>query len=180
MIKVPLFLRIWIPFVIVISAFCFLSYASVQQNYRQSANDPQIQISEDIAVNLINGKTIESQIPQNSVDISKSLAPFIIVFDEKGNVIASNANLDGKIPTPPPGVFAYTKTNKQNRFTWQPRQDVRSATVIAYFSGKTSGYVLVGRSIREIEKREDQVFVLAKLTWIGALVATFVAVLVFV
>ena len=39
--KLKTIFKVWLPFAVVISAFCMLVYASVQQVYRQDANDPQ-------------------------------------------------------------------------------------------------------------------------------------------
>ena len=46
----------WLPFAIIIVIFSGLVYAIVQQNYRQSANDPQIQIAEDLATAISQGQ----------------------------------------------------------------------------------------------------------------------------
>ncbi len=42
-------LRLWLPIAVALSAVTFLLYAAVQQELRLSANDPQIQLSEDLA-----------------------------------------------------------------------------------------------------------------------------------
>ncbi|MFL6464517.1 MAG: hypothetical protein ACJ73N_08945 [Bryobacteraceae bacterium] len=35
--------------------------------------------------------------------------------------------LDQAVPVPPPGVFDYLRSHGSNKFTWQPRRDVRIA-----------------------------------------------------
>src|SRR5438093_1537518 len=102
-------------------------YAAVQQNYRQSANDPQIQMAEDAAARLSAGESPQALIPGQAVDLAKSLAPYTIVFDADGQALASGAELDGSSPSPPNGVLDYAETNGQNAITWQPRDGVRSA-----------------------------------------------------
>lgn len=166
----------WTPIAVVIIALSGIVYLAVQQNIRSSANDPQIQMAEDAAVLLENGKSPESLIPANEVDISKSLAPYIIIFDDSGKGVASQAILDNRIPIPPPGVFEYTKVKNKDIFTWQPKPGVRSAAVIVHFNGAKPGFVLAGRSLREIEKREDNLLKIVAAAGAGALILTFAAI----
>ncbi|HEV2339179.1 MAG TPA: hypothetical protein VGT05_00235 [Patescibacteria group bacterium] len=144
----------------------------VQQDIRQSANDPQIQMAEDDARQLSNGQAPKTVVSNNTVDISQSLRPYTIVYDDKGNIIASSARLHGQMPQLPPEIFPDTKRLQEQHFTWQPKEGVRQAVVIDYFSAKTSGFVLAGRSIREVEKREDQIGLIAIIGWISGTVIT--------
>lgn len=168
----------WIPIAVVIIAMCGIIYLAVQQDLRITANDPQIQMAEDAAVLLENGKSPESVIPANEVDISKSLAPYLIIFDDSGKGIASQATLDNRIPMPPVGVFEYTKVKGKDIFTWQPKPGVRSAAVIVHFNGAHPGFVLAGRSLREVEIREDNLLKIVSAAGIVALITTFVAIYV--
>lgn len=160
--------KIWIPLVLILTAVCALIYATGQQLYRQNANDPQIQLSEDIASSLSKGDKPESFISNAfKIDISKSLAVFAIIYDNNLNEVISNASLDGKTPVLPKGVLSFAKEHRQNRITWQPKEGVRIAAIVTRFDGNTNkGYVLVGRSLREIEKRENQLLLRIGLTWI--------------
>jgi hypothetical protein len=78
-----------------------------------------------------------------------------MIFDNNGQVIASSAKLDNQIPPLPAGVFNDAK-NKELRFTWQPEVGVREAVVMTHFNGPTPGYILAGRSLREVEVRVDE------------------------
>jgi hypothetical protein len=56
--------------------------------------------------------------------------------------------------------------------TWQPRPGVRIASVTVPWHG---GTVLAGRSLREVERQEDNALFLAAAAWLvmlGALAAT--------
>ena len=143
-------------------------YATVQQNYRQSANDPQVQMAEDTANFLSNGGQIQQLAtiyPQ--VNFAKSLAPFLIMYDEQGKVVLSTGNMDNVVPTPPTGVFIFTKLNGENRLTWQPRNDVRIASVIVpYLYQNSSGFILAGRNLREVEFRENHLTLMVFAGWI--------------
>lgn len=141
-------------------------YATSQQVLRQSANDPQIQMAQDTASALESGKEAHSLIPSSEVDISKSLAPYIIIYDKDGQAMESSAVLDGKIPVVPKGVFDYVRSSGEDRFTWEPKDGVRSAVVVTSYKGVNSGFVLAGRSLREIEIRENKIMLIAGIGWV--------------
>ena len=176
-------LAAWLLAALVATAMALLTYTAVQQALRQGANDPQVQMAEDAAVALAGGAAPGNILPIAKVDPSRSLAPYLIVFDDAGRPIASSAELAGQTPTPPPGVFDYTRTHGEDRITWQPRQGVRDAAVVVRYAGASSGFVLAGRSLREVEAREDQLTAMVGLAWLavlgGSLVLTAAGVAVF-
>jgi hypothetical protein len=97
-----------------------------------------------------------------NTDIAQSLAIFGIVYDQDGKVIASSAVLDGVAPVIPKSALDYANEHGQNRITWQPKDGVRIAAIIQKASTESGTvYVLAGRSLREIEKREAQVLIFA-------------------
>jgi hypothetical protein len=163
-------LKQWLPLAIVTAGICGLVYLAVQQSLRTSANDPQIQMAEDAANALNDGTTAETLVPAQKVEISASLAPFLMVFDETGKVIASSATLHGADPALPAGVLEYVKQHGEDRVTWQPEDGVRMAAVIVK---SKNGFVLAGRSLLEIEKRENQAatmsFVAIPILWVLSL-----------
>ena len=162
----------YLPLAILTTLLCGLLYASVQFNIRSSANDPQIQMAEDATIDLQNGKLPDQVIPQSKIDISQSLSPFMIIYNEKGQILATSANLYGKNPVIPAGVFVDTKNKTETQFTWQPAIGIRNAVVVKYFGGTNPGFVLAGRSLREIEKREDALLYEVEL---GYLVTLFIS-----
>jgi len=171
--KIKIIFKVWLPFAVAISAFCALVYGSVQQAFRQGANDPQIQMAEDAADMLAGGGSVDMLVPASRVSVSKSLAPFLIIYDADGNEIASSVQLDGQTPALPEGVLTSTKDLGENRVTWQPRDGVRIAAVIVSYR---DGFVLAGRNLREVEIRESQLTTFTGILWILALVATLMVV----
>lgn len=165
----------WIPLAVGVTMLSLVSYATVQQVYRQGANDPQIQMAEDIAAQVGQGAGLDSLVGHDAVDPSKSLAPFVIVFDDKGAVKASGVVLGGKTPTPPAGVLEVAKAKGENRVTWQPRADARIAAVIVPVAGGPGGYVLAGRSLRTAEERVDGLGLMVLLGWAATMVGTLLA-----
>ena len=166
--------KYFIPLAAAITLICGLVYAAVQQDIRRGANDPQIQIAEDTASRLSGGQNPADVIFGNQVDISKSLAPFMMIFDDSGRIVASSANLEGRLPQVPAGVFDYVRRYGEDRFTWQPREDARSAVIVTRYKGAESGFVLVGRSITEIENREAWLEIMVGIAWVVTLLSTFV------
>jgi hypothetical protein len=163
-----------LPFVVAVTFICGLIYIVGQQIYRQSANDPQIQMAEDAAAALSGGQTPGAIIGNSKVDIAISLSPYLIIFDSAGQPIASSAKLDDKTPTIPKGAFDYTKKHGQDRITWQPKAGIRQAVIIVHYEGQNSGFVLAGRSMREIETREGQLLSISIICWLIALFSTLV------
>jgi hypothetical protein len=161
--------RIWLPFAVVISAFCLLAYTTVQQALRQGLNDPQLQMAEDTAYALNNGATADSVVTGTKVEMSRSLAPFIDIYDMNGNPTAGSGLLNDQLPVYPKGALDTAKQNGDNRITWQPNADVRIASVVVPYN---DGFVMAGRNMREVEQRETQTELLAGATWLLALIAT--------
>ena len=160
---------VWLPFVAISSIFCALVVVMVQQDVRISANYPQIQIAEDVSLTALSPE----------VDMGKSLAPFITVFGMGRNVIESTAILHGSVPVPPKGVFDYARAHGEDRFTWQPEAGVRVAAVVVYhplgYAGTTTpGFVMSGRSLREVEILESSLAAYAFWAWLCMLIVTFV------
>ena len=167
------FLRIirqWLPLAVGISAIVFIIFLVIQQDIRIGTYDPQIQLAEDMASSFNNGMTATTS---GKIDVSKSLAPFTIIYNKQGKVVSSNAYLDGKTPTLPPSVLTSRKGTEvpgENRLTWQPQEGVRLATVVTSYS---KGYVVVGRNMREAEVRINDQFNNILIGWVIALIATF-------
>ncbi|MDB5260446.1 MAG: hypothetical protein JWN37_677 [Candidatus Nomurabacteria bacterium] len=160
---------------LVISAVSLLlvlfGYAEIQHMARANANDPQVQISEDIVSALGQNIAPQAITGPTQVDVSKTLAPFVIIYDANGTAVASSAQIGGQIPTPPAGVFDVAKASGENRLTWQPNETNRFAAVIkSYQNGDTNGYVLVARSMREVEARNREALELAIAAWIAMVV----------
>lgn len=169
-------LRVFFPLAVVITLFSGMLYVAVQQVLRQSANDPQIQMAEDAASALASGKPVESVVPASVVDIAASLSPYLVVYDDAGKPIAASGLLQNQMPTLPPGVFDYVRQKGEDRITWQPDPGVRSAAVVTRAGGSRPGFVLAGRSLREVENRETNMEQLLGLGWLGTLLAAFIAV----
>ena len=163
----------FIPFFIAITFISGLIYSTGQQILRIGANDPQIQISEDYVQRLSDGVDPKLLQSGQKTDISKSLATYVIIYDVKGNTIYSSAELNGQIPILPKSIFNYVEKNNETRITWQPQHNVRSAIVVTKYTGANPGFVLVGRSLREVEIREDNLLKITAVGWLITEIVTF-------
>src|SRR5947209_1380365 len=140
----------WLPLAVATTGIALLVAVTAQQVIRGGANEPQLQLAEDAAARLEAGAAPSAVLPADRVDLVRSLAPYVMVFDTAGHLVASSATLDGAAPSYPPGVLANTRGPAGNRITWQPGPGLRFATVAMPWRG---GYVVTGRSLREAERR---------------------------
>jgi len=163
----------FLPGALLATALCGLVYVENQQTLRSGANDPQFQLSQDAAALLDAGAAPASVVGTDpAVDIAASLAPFVIVFDKSGAVLAASATLDGGTPVPPKGMLDAARPGGFNAVTWQPRDGVRIASVTFAWTG---GTVLAGRSLRLVEQRETDAELIAGAAWLASLLALGVA-----
>ena len=164
----------FLPLALAITLLCLIFYTAIQQSYRISANDPQIQLAEDIATQLANGNPSAYYIPPVKIDISKSLGTFIMIFDSNGKLVNSSASLDGKSPQIPVGLFGTAKKSGETRITWQPQKNARIALVVVHYKNAKEGFVAIGRSLREVEKRIDSLTKIVFFGWAFTLLSVFV------
>ena len=153
-----------------VTVVMLLIYATVQQVYRTGLNDQQVQIARDISSKLEHGRPIESYINADTIDIGRSLSPFIVLYDAQGKAIQSNAILDGKMPQVPGGLFDVVRNNEEYRVTWQPRKGIRMAMVIVKTNTSPVQFVASGRSMTEVEERIQQMRTTVFFAWLICMV----------
>jgi hypothetical protein len=167
----------WFGYAAVVSMLCGIIYIVAQQNFRLSANDVPYQLAHDAATG-INDVGEPKQFPHTGtpVEITESLAPWLLVCDANGNALSNGALLDGKTPRLPQGVFDKAKKEGVNMVTWQPRPGVRQATVMVH---TTVGYTVVaGQSLTITEDHISMLGTQVVFGWMLSLVAMLVVVTV--
>ena len=164
----------WLAAAVILVIIFGTIYAVVQQSQRNGANYPQIQLAEDTAASLNFGVKPATLVP-GKVDISSSLAPFTIIYNLSGKVVAGSGYLNGSIPTIPIGVLSSSKNKTYNFVSWQPQDNVRVAVVSV---AANNYYVASGRSLAEVEKNENKTFTLALLGGLASIVVLAAAFLV--
>jgi hypothetical protein len=168
----------WLPTAVAVTLVLLLSYTFAQQVYRMSANDPQVMLANDTAARLVAGTPASALVASPTVDPSKSLAPFITVLDDSGKVVASSMQIGSATPVPPAGVLDTAKATGEYKVTWQPHADTRIAAVVVPVKGGPGGFVVAGRSLEEVEQREDDLTKMAGLGWLGTMALTLMAAVV--
>ena len=150
---------------VVVTVIIALIYGTVQQSYRTVANDPQIQMVEDLGARLLSGKLVPNNYPADTIDIAHSLSPVVIFCDGNGRPIRSTGFLDGEMCQLPLGVFDHARQMGMHAVTWQPRHDVRMAVVLIHVNSSPVEFVAVARSLREVEVRESNLSKMVLIAW---------------
>jgi hypothetical protein len=148
----------------IITIFWLGIYGVGQHTRRREANQPQIKMVETAIEKLALGAEITSVIPTNNIDMATSLEPFMIVFNENGEVATASVKLDGTTPNIPKGVLDNAKSKGINKVTWQPKAGVRNAVVVKPYP---HGWILAGRSLAEVEARENNWQKIFGLLWLA-------------
>ena len=159
---------LWLPAAAATTVLAGVVYGGVQQAHRTQANDPQIQMAQDAAAELNTGVAPSQVVIGRTVDIATSLAPWLVVYGSDGSAVAGTGSFEGHAPVPPSGLLADTAAAGERRITWEPRDGVRQAIVSVPFEG---GVVIAGRSLYEVEKREDRLVLIVGAGWLAALMA---------
>jgi hypothetical protein len=144
----------WIGYVAILVVVFSAIQATIQQSVRNDANSPQIQIAQDMASALDDGKRPDTLV-SGKVDMSKSLATFVNIYDVSGNLVIGSGYVGDQIPTAPIGILSSSSGKDYNAATWQPSDGVRVAAVTV---AAEKYYVLAGRSLKEVEKNIANAF----------------------
>lgn len=154
-----------------VTLFSGLVYGAVGQSLRLLADDPQVQITQDILSSLGQGAD-PKQLSATVSDISTTMTPYVIIYDNNEKVLGSTIELDKKTPVPPKGVFEKAKKYNENRFTWEPKKGLRQAAVMVKYK---DGFVLSGKTLKEVENRTKIIFKLVGVAWVIGIAATSMA-----
>ncbi|SPF37817.1 conserved exported hypothetical protein [Candidatus Desulfosporosinus infrequens] len=165
----------WLIIMFLVAFTSSLVYLVAQQTVRLGANEQPMQLAMDTEINLEKGQSAVQAIPANNVDISKSLSPFVMVFDINKNLLTTSGMIGSSKPTYPKGILDSIDKNGEDRVTWQPQQGLRYATVAIKFTG---GYIVAGRSLSETEKLIDEIGKVVLLAWFACTIFSVFALIV--
>jgi hypothetical protein len=139
--------KLWLGLAIAVTIQAGVIYIAVQQSLRFAANQPQKSMANGAAADLESGKR-PADLAKGYVDMAHTMAPFIIIYDQYGKVVAGNGYLDNRVPQVPIGVLSAAKGHKINEVSWEPSNGVRIAAVSVQGGNY---YVLGGRSLEDTE-----------------------------
>jgi hypothetical protein len=150
----------------IVTVLCGLIYVTVQQSHRTGANDPQLQIALDLKNAIETNRSTVKWMPGDTIEISKSLSVFKTFYNKNAEPVQSTGFLDGQLPKIPKAVLDFTERNQENVVTWQPQRGIRLAMVIESVNSPSIGFVAVGRSLKEVEKRESTLVTMVVVAWL--------------
>jgi hypothetical protein len=169
------YIRIFLAIIGASTLMLGAAYTMVQQSTRLSANDQPEAMAQVVKNELESGSSANDVITGQTVNLADNINPFVIITDDTRHVLSSTANLNGKTPLPPKGVFDYTSEHGSDHFTWQPADGVRLATrVISYGNANDSkGFIVTGQSLKPYEDRIGVYGELALAAWLAILAWSF-------
>lgn len=156
---------IWIPravAVIVTTILFGTIYVIAQQLDRNSANDTPWRLASQVASEIRGGQTTTLD-AQPHVDLSRSLAPFVVVENAQGSATAGSGFLNGSLVSMPTGVLSNAAKTGQDNVSWQPQRDLRFATVTLKVGDQ---FVTAGQSLQPTEDRDAILEVLVGFAWL--------------
>jgi hypothetical protein len=156
---------LWLPrlaSVIVATILFGTMYVVAQQLDRQGANEVPLRLASQVAAELREGQTTTVD-AQPHVDLSRSLAAFVVVEDAQGSPTSGSGFLKGALVSLPTGVLANAAKTGQDNVTWQPQTGLRFATVTLKVGDQ---FVTAGQSLKPSEDRDSNIQLLVGLGWL--------------
>jgi hypothetical protein len=156
---------LWLPRIasVIVATILFGTiYVVAQQLDRLSANDDPLRLASQVAAELREGQTTTVD-AQPHVDLSRSLAVFVVVEDAQGQPSDGSGFLKGSLVSLPTGVLASAAKSGQDNVTWQPASGLRFATVTLKVGDQ---FVSAGQSLKPSEQRDGTVQLLVGLGWL--------------
>jgi len=109
----------WIIIMFLVTFTCLLTYLVAQQVIRLGANELPVQFAAETIIKLENGTSDKDAVPNQNIDISKSLDTFVMIFDKDKNLIAASAMMGGAQPVFVKGVLDSVDKRGEYRETWE-------------------------------------------------------------
>jgi hypothetical protein len=170
--------RAWLAIVGVATLVLGASYTMVQQSTRLSADDLPLTTAQVAKQELQSGSDTKDIVPTLKTNLRTDTSVFMIITDSSQHVLASSALLEGQTPLPPQGVFSFTNSHGNDRFTWQPTSGVRLATrVTKYGQSPNDGFIITGQSLKPFEDRIQTYTWIALAAWLALLAWSYMLLL---
>lgn len=166
--QIPKIILIGVLFLLTFN--CLLVYIITQQSLRLTANHRPLKIANDLAIKLEAGNKIEDVVSSDKIDISKSLSPFIMIYDTDKSLIMTSGLMGNVNPVYPSGVFGYVDQHKTDQVTWQTSNGLRYASVVISYS---NGYIVVAQSLIQTERLIGLIGNLDLIAWILGIIFSF-------
>lgn len=163
----------WIVGVFAVTVAIAAVYLGLQQLNRSSADDAGDRLASQVvsAGSAGSGGAAATAVSPARlgvaahVDIARSREPFFVVYDQSGAPVSGTGYLDGTLARIPVGVLQSARASGSDRVTWQPRPDLRFATVAVADGDRV---VLAAQSLKSSEDRIDRLGLMLVAGWIAA------------
>lgn len=146
--------RFWL--IMMLSGALLVAYvfSATQLAARRQLDDALVNQLDSARAQLAAGAAASSVVPEYRLDPSVHTGQFVIVTNAKRVVLASGIELAGATPLPPENAFVAASERSPRLFTWRLKDDLPVAAAVAAFrSFSGEGYVIVGRSLAEHQRR---------------------------
>lgn len=147
------FLAVWLILMIAgafsVGTACFCT----QQSLRLGANESAAALAKDTLIKLENGALPEEAVSPKT-DIRISLEPFVMIYDNNKQLVATSAGFGSENIAFPKSVLENITKNGDSRVTWQPEKNLRFASVGIKYDG---GYIVAAVSLYEKERLIDSI-----------------------
>jgi len=137
---------IWIALMMAGMFAVGIAYTATQQNIRLSADETAVALAQETLIKIQNGENINIV---EKTDASRSLYPFVMIYDNDRKLIASSAQLNGKAIEYPISVLDWVDKDGEHRISWAPQQGLRFASVGIKYD---DGYIVAAVSLKEKER----------------------------
>jgi hypothetical protein len=162
----------WIAFALIATIVCATIWLGRGLSLRNGADREPERLAQAAQSRLAAGTEPPAVLPA-PVDMASSSAPFVMVFDRNGRLLASSGELNGQVPQLPAGVLDWVLRHGEDRITWQPAPSLREATVILPYGGRHPGFVLVAQSLGGVSNQQLELSRKVLYVWLGVLLAAF-------
>jgi hypothetical protein len=172
---------IWVTIIFLVTFSSLLTYVVAQQVIRLGADNLPATLAIETSIKLEKGQNPAGSVPDETIDILKSLETFVMIFDKDKNLIATSAMMGSEKPVYPTGVLDFVEKAGENRVTWQPvagspRESSHRFATVALKSGDY--YIVAGRSLKEPERLTGVIETLILAAWAACAVFSSIALVI--
>jgi hypothetical protein len=169
---------IWVIIIFLVTFTSLLTYIVAQQVIRLGANSLPATLATETSIKIEKGQSPANSVPQETIDILKSMETFVMIFDKDKNLVATSAMMGNEKPSYPAGVLSFVDKAGEDRVTWQPvagppGESTNRFATIALKSGDY--YIVAGRSLTEPEKLIGVIGKLIGAAWAACVIFLTIA-----
>ena len=162
----------WLPYAFVVSILILFVTVSIRSYVRTSVNEQLIVVTENLAADMFRNDVPSAPLPSAEVvDVERSIAPFVILYDSNGQPTDGTGKLNDTFPGLPQKITEHARTHSEYRLDWKPQANTRLAIVVRYYQNdQRAGFVLAGKNLRETNNQLSRLYILSAATWAITLV----------